>query len=90
MMKKENHEGLPHLISLAPDSPLPPGDLPCVCCGEWVEHPRVQAWDCDLEGFVCVDCVIPLAGAEFELVQANRVKLGIRRPELDEFGGLGN
>lgn len=76
------------MVALAPGASLPAGLIECVCCGKRVVHPMVQAWDCDLEGYVCVGCVGPLATAEFELVQANRERLGIRRPQQDELAGL--
>lgn len=85
MNGSRNHDGLPHLVKLAPNPDLPAGMISCACCDKPQVHPMIVAWDCDLEGYVCAGCVPVLAAVEWLL--AHEVK-GLRRPDVEELPGL--
>lgn len=76
-------EGMPHIYRVM-TSELPPGALRCGCCDRMARHTEIGAFDEDLGAYVCFRCVIPLAGAEWVLLEG----MGVRRPEMVETPGL--
>jgi hypothetical protein len=82
-------DGLPHIYRIACEL-LPPGLVTCVCCEELRGHGEIEGFDEDLVGYVCEECLAPLAQAECRLIMpwiwGGRIRA--RRPEMMETLGL--